>query len=69
MKYIAYLITFFVMFTLFLFLLTGCSEDYRYYCQDINNWSHPQCGRPMCELDRTCPDLIFGKDLTDGITE
>jgi len=44
-------------------LVAGCQERYRYPCQDINNWEKPECKRPLCEVHKTCPDLIFKDDL------
>lgn len=41
------------------FILTGCEQRYRYPCQDVNNWSTPQCQKPLCEVHRECPDLII----------
>lgn len=39
-----------------LFLLAGCSENYRYPCQDPNNWGEPICSKPFCSANGTCPE-------------
>ena len=39
--------------------LTGCEQAYRYPCQDPANWDTPECKRPICEVNRDCPDYIF----------
>jgi hypothetical protein len=39
--------------------LAGCEQAYRYPCQDPANWNAPECQRPLCEVNRDCPDLIF----------
>jgi hypothetical protein len=40
-------------------LLAGCEQAFRYPCQDPDNWNAPECQRPICEVNRDCPDLIF----------
>lgn len=40
-------------------VLTGCEAQFRYPCQDPANWNAPECQRPICEVNRDCPDLIF----------
>lgn len=44
--------------------LTQCEQHYRYACQDPDNWNEEYCKRPLCEVNRDCPDLIF-KDNKD----
>ena len=39
--------------------VTGCEQAFRYPCQDPVNWQAPECQRPICEVNRDCPDLIF----------
>ena len=52
------------MFLLALSLtLIACEDTYRYPCQDPGNWNTPQCKKPICEVNRDCPELIFNKDL------
>lgn len=40
-------------------MLVGCEQYYRYPCQDPNNWELDECKKPLCEVNRDCPDLIF----------
>ncbi len=49
--------TFLIMLSLL--AVTGCEQSYRYPCQDPENWDKPECKRPICEVNRDCPDLIF----------
>jgi len=42
-----------------MFFLMGCTERFRYVCQDPDNWNKDFCQRPVCELNRECPDMIF----------
>lgn len=52
-------------------LIAGCSEHYRYPCQDPANWNSPECQRPVCEPEGICPDQLTGQeiDLTQGKIE
>ena len=49
-------------------LLAGCGYDggYRYECQDPANWEAPQCQKPVCEVDGSCPDVLLGFDPLTG---
>jgi hypothetical protein len=40
-------------------LLAGCGQQFRYPCQDPANWDKDECKRPICEVNRDCPDHIF----------
>lgn len=50
------------MSTRFIFLLSlalaGCTDGFRYPCQDPANWETPQCKPPMCTATQTCPDDV-----------
>jgi len=43
-------------------LLLGCDQYYRYPCQDPANWGTEQCKKPICEVNRDCPEHIFNKE-------
>lgn len=47
MKYLALLL---------LPLLVACSENYRYPCQDPDNWDKQICKKPWCSANGTCPE-------------
>jgi hypothetical protein len=47
MKYLAFLL---------LPLLVACSENYRYPCQDPDNWDKQICKKPWCSANGTCPE-------------
>ena len=49
--------TFLIMLSLL--AATGCEQAFRYPCQDPANCNAPECQRPICEVNRDCPDLIF----------
>jgi len=48
--------------------LAFCSGDrFRYPCQDPANWEKDICKLPLCDVTRTCPELIFkGHDPRTG---
>lgn len=37
-------------------LLVSCSENYRYPCQDPDNWEKKECKKPWCSANGTCPE-------------
>jgi hypothetical protein len=37
-------------------LLVACSENYRYPCQDPDNWDKQICKKPWCSGNGTCPE-------------
>jgi hypothetical protein len=39
--------------------LVGCTDRFRYPCQDPANWGNDECKKPTCEVNRTCPELIL----------
>lgn len=49
-----------VYFILTALLLTGCSDTYRYPCQDPANKNKEECNRPACEADGMCYDSLNG---------
>lgn len=49
------------------FLLTGCEQYYRYPCQDPANWSKEECQKPLCEVNKDCPEYIFKNEPATGM--
>jgi hypothetical protein len=37
-------------------LLVACQENYRYPCQDPDNWEKKECKKPYCSANGTCPE-------------
>lgn len=48
---------------LFLMLLTGCEDRYRYYCQDPDHFHAEQCQKPRCQFTQTCPEYLVAPVL------
>jgi hypothetical protein len=42
-----------------IFIAAGCNQKFRYPCQDPANWETEQCKKPLCEVNRDCPEYIF----------
>jgi len=47
-----------------IFLLSACGYDgdYRYSCQDPENWEAPECNPPLCNVDGNCTEALLGFD-------
>jgi hypothetical protein len=43
--------------------LVGCSDRFRYPCQDPANWESAECKKPECSVTRTCPDLLLKEKI------
>ena len=40
------------------FAIAGCSDQYRYPCQDPENQASKECNPPVCEADGTCTEYL-----------
>ena len=47
-----------VFLVLVLVIISGCSDAYRYPCQDPANQAKPECTPPECVADGTCTDYL-----------
>jgi hypothetical protein len=45
--------------SIFLVLLTGCEDQFRYPCQNPKNWEIAECKVPLCTATGTCPDMLI----------
>jgi len=52
---------------LFPFLCTGCHDQYRYFCQDPDNFNKEMCQKPRCEFDQDCPEYLVAPILEKKI--
>jgi hypothetical protein len=43
-------------------LLSACGYDgnYRYSCQDPENWETKECNPPLCNVDGACTETLLG---------
>jgi hypothetical protein len=39
-------------------VLAGCSDRFRYPCQNPENWETKECKPPICTATQTCPDDV-----------
>lgn len=46
-------------------LLAGCSQEFRYPCQNPDNWDKDICKKPLCEVNRDCPEYVFESTPTN----
>ena len=52
-----------------LFLLTACSDHYRYECQNPKNFAAKQCQRPDCQFTQDCPDYLVAPILEKQVVQ
>lgn len=52
-----------------LLLLTGCNEQYRYFCQNPDNFYATQCQKPRCQFTQTCPEYLVAPVLEKQIDQ
>lgn len=52
---------------LLVLLLAGCSDRYRYKCQDPNHFQDLECQRPRCLFTQTCSDYLVAPILEKQI--
>lgn len=48
-----------VILALPIVIASGCSDRFRYPCQDSANWDKEFCKKPVCDITRTCPEHVF----------
>jgi hypothetical protein len=48
-------------------LLEGCEDQYRYPCQNPENFSKPECQKPKCQFTQQCPEYLVAPILEKQI--
>ena len=51
------------------FMLHGCDEKYRYFCQNPDNFHAEQCQKPRCQFTQTCPEYLVAPILEKKVDE
>lgn len=53
-----------VLISITILVLSGCGYDgnYRYECQDPENWEKQECNPPLCLVDGMCTETLLGFD-------
>ena len=49
-----------LLYVLVALSVVGCSDHYRYACQDPENKDKAECNPPTCEVDGTCYTKLNG---------
>ena len=57
------------IFSIAMFLLYGCEDRYRYWCQNPKNFSAKQCQRPDCQFTQDCPDYLVAPILEKQVVQ
>ena len=53
--------------SMFVVLLMGCEDTYRYPCQNPTNWGKTECEPPQCEASGTCTKDLITKEMYDNL--
>jgi len=52
-----------------LIMLAGCDEQYRYFCQNPDNFHAERCQKPRCQFTQTCPEYLVAPILEKQIEQ
>jgi uncharacterized lipoprotein len=52
---------------LLLLLVAGCDDQYRYPCQNPDNFHKPECQKPKCLFTQQCPEYLVAPILEKQI--
>jgi hypothetical protein len=52
-------------------ILSACGYDgnYRYSCQDPENWEAEECNPPLCRVDGACTETLLGFNPSETTIE
>jgi hypothetical protein len=50
-----------------LLLAAGCNDQYRYPCQNPDNFHKPDCQKPKCLFTQQCPEYLVAPILEKQI--
>jgi len=51
------------LFVSLLVMLVGCQDQYRYVCQNPDNFHKAECQKPKCLFTQTCPEYLVAPIL------
>lgn len=54
---------------LFVSALAGCEANYRYPCQDPNNWNNEECKKPACVATGECSENLVGQKAWEAANQ
>jgi hypothetical protein len=52
-----------------LLLLAGCDDQYRYPCQNPDNFYKPDCQKPKCQFTQQCPEYLVAPILEKQVND
>jgi hypothetical protein len=56
-------------YLLVLLLLTGCHDQYRYTCQNPDNFYKIECQKPRCLFTQMCPEYLVAPILEKQVQQ
>ena len=51
------------------FLLAGCNSQYRYPCQDPDNWGNKECNNEVCKAEGECTSDVLEPKAAEDLIE
>jgi hypothetical protein len=57
------------IFLISVLFLTGCKDDYRYPCQNPDNFHLEQCQKPKCLFTQMCPEYLVAPILEKKVND
>lgn len=55
-----------ILTTVAVLILSGCEQQYRYPCHNPANWENDRCKKPLCEINKDCPEYILKGSYING---
>lgn len=50
-------------------LLAGCNSQYRYPCQDPDNWGKEECNNEVCKAEGECTSDVLEPKAAEDLIE
>ena len=54
---------------IFVLALVGCDEQYRYFCQNPDNFYKAECQKPRCLFTQMCPEYLVAPILEKQVQQ
>lgn len=52
-----------------LLVLAGCAPQYRYPCQDPDNWGKEECNNEICKAEGECTSDVLAPKAAEDLIE
>lgn len=58
-----------VILLLPILLLAGCNSQYRYPCQDPDNWGKAECNNEVCKAEGECTSDVLEPSVAEFLID